>query len=124
VNETGRHLIAGNKEIGDGTDAKKSACIHQNEHKVKNHYMIVNNNRSSTKKEKTSCLKFFSFLAGVVDTVEQPLLSNISIALSIRPPKAAQVSLLGLDCALCTLHADASCTMLIPEKNPLPDIEP
>ncbi len=66
----------------------------------------------STKKEKNSCLKFFfPFIAGVVDTGDQLLLSNISSALSNRPPKAPQVSLRGLDCALCTLHADASCTM-------------
>jgi hypothetical protein len=98
----------------------------QNEQKVKIHYMNVNSTPTTSQqnKKKFPVSNFCLFIAGVFDTGDQPLLSKISSALLNRPPKAAQVSLLGLDSALCTLHADASCTMLIPEKNPLPDIEP
>jgi hypothetical protein len=40
--------------------------------------MSVNSNpRASQQKENTSCLKFFPFIAGVVETGDQPLFSNI-----------------------------------------------
>jgi hypothetical protein len=52
----------------------------QNEHTIKNHYMIVNSNLTAPQqnKKKLPVSNVFPFIADVVDTGDQPLLSNIS----------------------------------------------
>ncbi len=79
----------------------------QNGHNVKNHY---SNPTSSQKIIKKFFSQIFSIYRRHCWSGDHLLLSNISIALLNRPPKAT--SLLTWPRLLCTpLHADASCTM-------------
>jgi hypothetical protein len=48
---------------------------HQKEYKVKNHYVNVNSNPTASQQNKK--IPFFSFIAGVIDTSDQPLLLNL-----------------------------------------------
>ncbi len=75
-NKTGYNLLSvTTKYIDDERCKDISLHTHQKEYKVKNHYVNVNSNPTASQQNKKN--SFFPFIAGVVDTSDQPLLLNL-----------------------------------------------